>query len=289
MDPRRRGAVPRRPDLVADRSTCSRSRSCSCGIGPAVSACSTSIGCTRSCVTWARGDRARGVVQRGFELFLALADVLGYRIVWTAHNLLPHVPVFRDDVAARRVLVATKRRGDRALAHTRLASSSPGGPGQWWSSRKVPISSRRPARRIDARLGTRSAWTRRGPWSCSSARCSRTRASTSCSMRSQPCRRASRSTSSWWAGAVTMPLREDLEARAARAGERVRTRFAFVPDAELAGYLAAGDFAVFPFRAVTNSSSVATALGARPPGDRAATRSAGRPPRRRDAALRARV
>ena len=57
-------------------------------------------------------------------------------------------------------------------------------------------------------------------------------------------------------------LRRDLEARAAWAGERVRTRFEFVPDAELAVYLTAADFAVFPFRAVTNSSSVATALGA---------------------------
>ena len=34
-------------------------------------------------------------------------------------------------------------------------------------------------------------------------------------------------------------LRIDLEDRATRAGERVRTRFSFVPDAELADYLSA--------------------------------------------------
>ncbi len=56
-------------------------------------------------------------------------------------------------------------------------------------------------------------------------------------------------------------LRRDLESRAAIAGPRVRTDFAFVPDAQLGGYLQAADFAVFPFRSVTNSSSVATALG----------------------------
>jgi glycosyltransferase involved in cell wall biosynthesis len=57
-------------------------------------------------------------------------------------------------------------------------------------------------------------------------------------------------------------VRTDLEERAARAGARVHTRFSFVPDAELADYLRAADLAVFPFRSVTNSSSVATALGA---------------------------
>jgi glycosyltransferase involved in cell wall biosynthesis len=56
-------------------------------------------------------------------------------------------------------------------------------------------------------------------------------------------------------------LRKDLEARAARAGGRVRTRFAYLLDSELAAHLAAADLAVFPFRSVTNSSSVARALG----------------------------
>jgi glycosyltransferase involved in cell wall biosynthesis len=57
-------------------------------------------------------------------------------------------------------------------------------------------------------------------------------------------------------------LRNDLEARTRRSAPRVRARFDFVTDVELAEYVAASDLAVFPFRTVTNSSSVATALGA---------------------------
>jgi glycosyltransferase involved in cell wall biosynthesis len=38
-------------------------------------------------------------------LYLRTARLLGYRIVWTAHNVLPHAPVFFDDVAARRTLI----------------------------------------------------------------------------------------------------------------------------------------------------------------------------------------
>jgi glycosyltransferase involved in cell wall biosynthesis len=40
-----------------------------------------------------------------FDVFLRVAHRLGVKIVWTAHNILPHEPVFDDDIAARRVLV----------------------------------------------------------------------------------------------------------------------------------------------------------------------------------------
>ena len=39
-----------------------------------------------------------------FGVFLASAHAAGIKIVWTAHNLLPHEAVFDDDMAARRVL-----------------------------------------------------------------------------------------------------------------------------------------------------------------------------------------
>jgi glycosyltransferase involved in cell wall biosynthesis/O-antigen/teichoic acid export membrane protein len=44
--------------------------------------------------------------RRWFTLVLWVIGVLGYRLVWTAHNVLPHEPVFDDDRAARRALVA---------------------------------------------------------------------------------------------------------------------------------------------------------------------------------------
>ena len=47
----------------------------------------------------------RRAARGWFGVQLALARALGLRIVWTAHNVLPHHAVFDDDVAARRALV----------------------------------------------------------------------------------------------------------------------------------------------------------------------------------------
>jgi glycosyltransferase involved in cell wall biosynthesis len=47
-------------------------------------------------------------------LVLRVARLLGYRIVWTAHNVLPHAPIFDDDAAARRTLTASC---DLVIAH----------------------------------------------------------------------------------------------------------------------------------------------------------------------------
>jgi glycosyltransferase involved in cell wall biosynthesis len=46
------------------------------------------------------------VSRRWFSLMLRVIGALGYRLAWTAHNVLPHEPVFDDDRAARRALVA---------------------------------------------------------------------------------------------------------------------------------------------------------------------------------------
>ena len=67
------------------------------------------------------GDRhrlLRRLSRTWFGLVLRLARVLGLRIVWTAHNVLPHEPVFDDDRAARRTLV---RASDLVLAHSQAA------------------------------------------------------------------------------------------------------------------------------------------------------------------------
>ncbi len=48
----------------------------------------------------------RRLAQAWFVLWLSITRLLGVRVVWTAHNVLPHAPVFADDVVARRVLVA---------------------------------------------------------------------------------------------------------------------------------------------------------------------------------------
>jgi glycosyltransferase involved in cell wall biosynthesis len=63
----------------------------------------------------ARRPWLRRVAQWWFTLVLAVARALGVRIVWTAHNVLPHDPIFADDAAARRSLV---RAADLVIAHS---------------------------------------------------------------------------------------------------------------------------------------------------------------------------
>ena len=54
---------------------------------------------------WCSGRRLAIVFRWWFALSLATAHRLGMSIVWTAHNTVPHAPVFDDDEAARRTLV----------------------------------------------------------------------------------------------------------------------------------------------------------------------------------------
>jgi glycosyltransferase involved in cell wall biosynthesis len=51
----------------------------------------------------------RSVSQAWFMVWLAVAKAARTRIIWTAHNALPHTPVFRDDRRARRALVRASR------------------------------------------------------------------------------------------------------------------------------------------------------------------------------------
>ncbi|TMR10944.1 glycosyltransferase [Nonomuraea turkmeniaca] len=60
------------------------------------------------------GARMRRPAQLWFAAVLGIVRLLGLRLVWTAHNVLPHRPVFADDAAARRTLV---RQCDLVIAH----------------------------------------------------------------------------------------------------------------------------------------------------------------------------
>lgn len=56
---------------------------------------------------WARRRRwARKLMERWFGLYLRAAHTLGYHVVWTAHDLLPHDQVFEDDRRARALLIS---------------------------------------------------------------------------------------------------------------------------------------------------------------------------------------
>jgi glycosyltransferase involved in cell wall biosynthesis len=60
----------------------------------------------------------RQLAQFWFRVWLRTCRILGMHLVWTAHNILPHEPVFADDVSARRTLVHAC---DLVIAHSQSA------------------------------------------------------------------------------------------------------------------------------------------------------------------------
>jgi glycosyltransferase involved in cell wall biosynthesis len=60
----------------------------------------------------------RWLTQAWFLVWLATIRLAGMRLVWTAHNVLPHSRVFHDDAAARRLLA---RHADLIIAHSQAA------------------------------------------------------------------------------------------------------------------------------------------------------------------------
>lgn len=53
--------------------------------------------------------------QKWFGFWLSVMSQLGARVVWTAHNVLPHEPVFADDIAARAELAQAS---DLVIVHS---------------------------------------------------------------------------------------------------------------------------------------------------------------------------
>ena len=62
-----------------------------------------------------RSVAVRGMMEAWFSVWLWLLRLLGLRLVWTAHNVLPQAPAFADDVRGRRRLVAAC---DLVIAHS---------------------------------------------------------------------------------------------------------------------------------------------------------------------------
>lgn len=60
-----------------------------------------------------KGHLANKFFYIWFRFFLGMVKICGIKLVWTAHNFLPHEPVFNDDVAARRLLA---KRCDTVIA-----------------------------------------------------------------------------------------------------------------------------------------------------------------------------
>ena len=205
----------------------------------------------------ARGFPAmRGVAQAWFLVVLRVCRMVGMHLVWTAHNVLPHEPVFADDVSARRALV---KASDLVLVHSQstldelaalgavprrnaVIPHGPIGPSPAAGSLRTPGAGDRPReflffgrvleyKGVDDLLAAFLA---------------------------MPDDVAAHLTI---AGQCDDPRRRSrLHALARKGGARVLLRLDFVPGDEVAQLLGAADVVVLPFRQVSTSGSAMLAL-----------------------------
>jgi glycosyltransferase involved in cell wall biosynthesis len=176
--------------------------------------------------------------------------------VWTAHNVLPHAPVFADDVAARRALV---RASDLVLAHSPAALAELAALGA--VPRRSAVIEHGPLHPVTPATSLRQPGSPGGPrrflffgrverykgvadlLSAFAGLAAETAAELTVA---GPC--------------PDRGLRAELRELAGRAGHPVTLHLDRVPDAEVPALLAAADVVVLPFRRVSTSGSALLAL-----------------------------
>lgn len=201
----------------------------------------------------------RRLMQAWYRSCLAVARASGLRIVWTAHNLLPHARVFADDLAARRVLA---RSAAAVIAHNRasvpvLASLGaarvafvpfgrfgedyPKEVGRSEARRRLGID---PGGRVVAFVGSIERY-KGVDLLLTAARDLEPGLGLTIVV----------------AGRCTDPsLRDEVVALAGDLGERARVHLGRIPSEELQTYFASADAVALPFRSITNSTSLLLAL-----------------------------
>lgn len=208
---------------------------------------------------WATSRVSRRVLRWWFGLWLLSLRLLGLRLVWTAHNILPHEPIFDDDQAARRMLI---RRADAVIALSEygrraikqkfgadVAAVIPPGSTSVGALKEPAVA--RAALMLDPSLTVVVFVGRLVRYKGLDLLL----AALATPISGLAIRIAGACSDEAYAGELT------AAARHARAsGVDVLLDIRRITDNEYALRLAAADFAIFPFRSITNSETVMTAM-----------------------------
>lgn len=191
-----------------------------------------------------------------FRLCLRVIRLLGLRLAWTAHNVLPHSPVFPDDIAARRRLVS---QCDVVFCHSSWTLSGlteiGAVPRRWAMIRHPPFGhadAGSPASRPSGTNGTREflffgkLFEYKGVEDLLEA------------LARLPASHPVHLTVAGQCGDAG--LRARIEAGAREAGDRVSLRLRHIPDSDIAPLMRKADVVVLPFRRITTSGSALLAL-----------------------------
>jgi glycosyltransferase involved in cell wall biosynthesis len=205
---------------------------------------------------WARHSQwARQLMEWWFDIYLRLAQFVGFKIIWTAHDLLPHTQVFANDIRAQAMLLSKAKIVIALSEATAIQLRELG-------ARHVDIIPHGPfASPYPVTLTTEEARASFGFGVDDVVLTLIGRIETYKGADLLLIAAAQLPTSSkikiLLAGACTdEAYRNELRKLAREAGARVSTVLERVPDEDVARYLQATDIAVFPFRQITNSGSV---------------------------------
>lgn len=205
---------------------------------------------------WARRRQwARQSMEWWFGLYLRTAESLGYEIVWTAHDLLPHDQVFANDARARDLLLS-KAKVVIALSEAtatelhafgaRVVRVIPIGP----YADPYPVTLTREEARESFGFG-------RDDVVVSLIGRIEEYKGADILLQAIALLPSSSKIKLLLAGfCPNQKYREKVNRLVSETRGRTVARLEWVPDEDLARYLQATDFAVFPFREITNSASL---------------------------------
>ena len=199
------------------------------------------------------------------RIVLSTARHVGLRVVWTAHNELPHRPIFDDDVAARALLCAN---GALVIAHSEQAAQAIIGRG-WSPAEQVTVVPHGPmplpaadAKQVHSDLGL-SSDTRLLTFVGRIEEYKGVAELLASVVEMNRDGRWPKGLRVVVAGECREPSLSTRLAELAQAGEdAIRLRLEYIPDGKLANLLAASAMVILPFQTVTTSGSAVLALGA---------------------------
>lgn len=198
----------------------------------------------------------RRVSYAWFLVWVWTCKTLTMHIVWTAHNVLPHEPVFADDVAARRALVGASA---LVLAHSQSTLAELAALGA--VPRRSAIVQHGPIAPMPSAMPLRCPGTGGGPRRFlffGRIRDYKGVEDLLAAFAALPDELAVHLTIAGECRDINLSHR--LEALAQRVAGHVILRLQHVPEVEVTALLAAADVVVLPFRRVTTSGTAMIAL-----------------------------
>jgi glycosyltransferase involved in cell wall biosynthesis len=190
-----------------------------------------------------------------FGVYLRVAQLFGFKIIWTAHDLLPHEQIFANDVRARAMILS---RATVVIALSEVTAQELRALG----ARRVdiiphgPFASPYPVTMSDEDARASIGFNGEDVVVTLLGRIEKYKGADLLLLAAARLPASSKIKILIVGACTDEAYRDELRRLADEAGPRVTAVFEWVPVEDVARYLQSADFAVFPFRRITNSGSV---------------------------------